>query len=169
MSAQYVVGIFSYIDTTKQALELLKSRGHRDYRLHMPTYIEELAETADDRVSPVRFITFAGGLTGLICGIAMTGWMSADWPIRTSMKPVLSWPAYTIIMFELTILLGGLANLLAMFGFTRLLRLKPEPGFDPRFTDDKFGIVVPARDDNLEELKALLEEAEAEEINDVVA
>lgn len=162
----YVVGVFSYVDTTEKALDLLHEKGIRDYQMYMPTYIEELVEKAEPSPSPVRFVTLAGGILGLTAAIAMTGWMSLDYPLRTSMKPVLSWPAYTIVMFEMTVLIGGLFNLAALFGFSRLLRMKLDPGFDPRFTDDKFGLVIPAEGARANEVKALLEAAGAEEVRD---
>lgn len=161
---EQIVGVFSYVDTTQDAIERLKAKGVKDVDLHMPTYIHELAEAIDDTPSPVRWVTLLGGLTGFVCAILMTGWMSLDWPVRPSMKPVLSWAAYTVIMFELTVLLGGLFNLGALFGFARLPKLNPGPGFDPRFTDDKFGLVVGTAGATAEEIETLLNEAGAEEV-----
>lgn len=161
---QTVVGVFSYVDTTKAAIEGLRAKGVKDFDVHMPTYVGELVDLIDDTPSPVRWVTLVGGLTGLICGALMTWWMSIDYPLRTSMKPVVSWPAYTVIMFELTILIGGLFNLAAMFGFARLPKLKLGAGFDPRFTDDKFGVVVATDEAKAGEMKTLLEDAGAEEI-----
>lgn len=161
----HVVGIFSFLDTTKAAVRALKDKGIKDFTVHMPTYLHSLADEIDDTPSPVRWITLAGGITGLVLAILMTGWMSADWPVRVSMKPVLSWPPYTVIMFEMTVLIGGLSNLLALFAFAKLPGLKGKT-FDPRFTDDKFGVVVPAAG-RVDELTELLNQAGAEEIRHV--
>ncbi len=168
-TGQHLVGVYSYVDTTMDGIRKLKSSGVRDYTVHMPTYIEELAEEIDQDSSPVKWVTLVGALVGFASAILMTGWMSWDWPVRISMKPVMSWPAYTVIMFELTVLLGGIANLLALFGFAKLPGLGLGPGFDPRFTDDKFGIVVPVDDSSAEQVRKLLDESGAEEIEHVGA
>lgn len=159
-----VVGVFGHVDTTEKAIDGLKSKGVKDYMFYAPTYIEELAERVDTTPSPVKWITLGGALTGFICAVAMQGWMSADYPMRESMKPVLSWPAFTIVMFELTVLIGGLSNLVALLIFSGLPKFKPEPGYDPRFTDDKFGLVVEASGPKAEEIKSLFEAAGAEEV-----
>ena len=169
MSKQAVVGVFSYVDTTTKAVQSLKEQGHQSYTVYMPTYIHDLAEEIDHTESPVRWVTLLGGLVGFACAILMTGWMSLDYPVRTSMKPVLSWPPYTVIMFELVILIGGLFNLGALFGFCKLPRIKPGVGYDPRFTDDKFGVVIEAESDQLEAMKELLKNAGAEEVRDADA
>jgi hypothetical protein len=80
------------------------------------------------------------------------------------MKPVLSWPAYTVIMFELTVLLGGLFNLLALFLFCGLLKPRFPKGFDPRFTDDRMGIEVYDDPQTLTKVEAILKETGAEEV-----
>ncbi len=164
-----LVGVFAYVDDLRKAVKGLKELGVKDFQVYMPTYLHEIAELLEEKPSPVRFVTFMGGLLGFISAILLTGYVSVVWPLRPSMKPVLSWPAYTVIMFELTVLLGGLFNLLAMFFFSRLLRPRFPKGFDPRFTDDKMGIEVYADRETLERVRALFAEAQAEEIRDVEA
>jgi hypothetical protein len=70
-------------------------------------------------------------------------------------------------MFECTVLVGGLVNLLALFAFAGLPKLRKDPGFDPRFTDDKFGVVVEASDAGAAEVELLLRTAGAEEVRRV--
>lgn len=159
-----LVGIFRYVDDFQRAIRLVREKGIREFEVYMPTYLHEVAEELDQRPSPVRYVTFIGGLTGFLSAIAMTGYMSLDWPLRPSMKPVLSWPAYTIIMFELTVLLGGIFNLLGMFFFSRLLNPRFPKGFDPRFTDDHFGLVVYGTREDLHSLEKILRDSGAVEV-----
>jgi hypothetical protein len=159
-----LVGIYRYADDFHQAVHALKERGVKDFEIYMPTYLHEVVEELHDRPSPVRYVTFFGGLLGFLSAIAMTWYMSVDWPLRPSMKPVLSWPAYTIIMFELTVLLGGIFNLLGMFFFARLLNPRFPKGFDPRFTDDHFGIAVKGTAEELRPLEGILKDCGALEI-----
>jgi hypothetical protein len=47
-----------------------------------------------------------------------------------------------VIMFELTVLLGGLFSLAAVFIFSRIPALTVKPGYHPRFSEDLFGVFV---------------------------
>ncbi len=162
----HVVGVFGHVDTTGKAIDVLNGKGIRDYTYYAPTYIEELAVRVDDTPSPVRWITLTGALTGFILAVWLQWYMSSAYPMRESMKPVVSWPAFTIVMFEATVLIGGLFNLAALFIFCGLPKIKPAPGYDPRFTDDKFGIIVQASGARADEVKSILEAAGAEEVHD---
>jgi molybdopterin-containing oxidoreductase family membrane subunit len=47
-----------------------------------------------------------------------------------------------VIAFELTILFGGLSTVLGMVLLGRLPRFRPSPAYDPRFSNDRFGVAV---------------------------
>jgi hypothetical protein len=162
--AKGIVGIYSYVDDLKKGVMRLKELKVKQLEVYTPTYLHEITELLKTEPSPVRYITFFGALTGFLSAIAMTWYMSVDWPLRPSMKPVLSWPAYTVIMFELTVLLGGLFNLLALFLFCGLLKPRYPKGFDPRFTDDRMGIEVYDDPQTLTKVEAILKETGAEEV-----
>ena len=70
--------------------------------------------------SPVRRITLLGAITGCLGAFLFTSWMSIDYPLRVSAKPILSYPAFFVIAFECTILLGALATMGALLHFCRL-------------------------------------------------
>lgn len=166
MSSTVVTGVFSYVDTTTKAVQLVKQRGVENYTVHMPTFIHSLADEIDHTDSPVRFVTLFGALTGLTLGFLMQWWMGLDWPIRVSMKPPFALPTSTVIMFELTILIGSLMNLAALFFFCRLPNPDLGRGYDPRFTDDKFGVVIEAESEAAAAAaESLLREAGAEEVS----
>jgi hypothetical protein len=57
-------------------------------------------------------------------------------------KPISSFPVAVVIMFELTVLLGGLFSLAAVFIFSRIPALTMKPGYHPRFSEDLFGVFV---------------------------
>ena len=64
------------------------------------------------------------------------------WGITLGGKPAVSIPPYVVIAFELTILFGGIATLIGMVVLGRLPRFTPSPTYDPRFTNDRFGVAV---------------------------
>jgi hypothetical protein len=90
--------------------------------------------------SPLKFFTFTGALTGFCTGFGLTIYTVLHWPIITSGKPVVSLPPFTIIAFELTILLGAISS---MLGFLHLNRLPSIPDIiKPEETGNQFVIYV---------------------------
>ena len=82
----------------------------------------------------------------------------------TSGKPIVSIPPFVIIAFELTILFGGLATLLGMLVNARLPRFFEEVAYDPRFSDDHFGIFVQCEGSRLEAAQEALQALGAKEV-----
>jgi hypothetical protein len=71
------------------------------------------------------------------------------YPFLISGKPLLSFPAFVPVMFELTILLSALTTAFGMLAFNQLPELYhpllKHPGFG-RATDDRFFVSIEARD-----------------------
>jgi hypothetical protein len=90
--------------------------------------------------SPLKYFTLTGAATGFCAGFGLTLYTVWHWPLITSGKPIFSLPPFTIIAFELTILLGAIASLL---GFLHLNRLPSIPDIlKPEETGNKFVIYV---------------------------
>jgi len=80
-------------------------------------------------------------------------------------KPVGSIPPYVVIMFEMTILFGALTTILGiLFNAVFAARRLGTVAWDPRFTNDKFGIFVPCGPDAARAVEQLLRGAGAEEV-----
>lgn len=161
-----VVGIFSHVDATVRAIRALRSRGLADFTVHTPIPVEEIEEALEEHrpVSPVRLFTLVGGLTGTLTGFALTIWSSLKWELVVGGKPVVSIPPFVIIAFELTILLGGLSTLLGLLVLGRLPKVRVSSAYDPRFSLDRFGIVVRCPAEMAETARQALQEAGAEEV-----
>jgi hypothetical protein len=71
-------------------------------------------------------------------------------------KPIASWVPYTIIGFELMVLIGSLATVLGLFVNARIPRITQTVGYDPRFSDGSFGIWVECRPDEQETVRRVL-------------
>ena len=95
----------------------------------------------------MRRFTLIGGLLGVTFGYWVAIWISDYWPIVVGGKPVASWVPYTIIGFELMVLIGSLATVFGMFAVSRIPRLTMTVGYDGRFSHGDFGIWVPAGPD----------------------
>ncbi len=158
-----VVGVFTYLDDTINAVEEAK-RNDLDFRVYSPVPNHDLEAATFPQKSPVRFVTATGALTGLIFGFTLAILCSLDYPMRVSAKDVVSPPGFVVIGYECTILLGAIFTLLAMFHFCRLPDLLRKIGYDPRFSQDKFGVVVGCDSQQVDDVKAKLTQAGAEEV-----
>lgn len=165
-STETVLGVFAHVDTTVRALEELRAKGYHDLTVYTPTPVHQIEEVLErDRpLSRVRLFTLVGGLTGTASGFFLTIWSAMQWGLVTGGKPIASIPPFVVIAFELTILFGGIATLLGLLVLARLPRLRPSPTFDPRFTNDRFGIAVRVAAGRDGSVREILKSAGAEEV-----
>ena len=160
-----VLGVFSYLDTTVDAIKKLRAAGHTDFTVYSPVPRHEIEDALGQAVSPVRMFTLIGGIAGCAIGAWLTLWMSYDWPIVLGGKPVGSVPPYVVIMFEMTILFGALSTILGiLFNAAFAARRLGTVQYDERFTNDRFGIFVPTVSDKASPVEKLLRDAGAEEV-----
>jgi hypothetical protein len=117
----------------------------------------------------VRLFTLIGGLTGVTLGYGMQIWMANDWPIVIGGKPFTSIVPYTVIGFELTILIGGLLTLVGLLAVGRLPRFRLDTAYSKRFSGEEIGLAVSCADRDVAEVEALLRDSEAKEVTLVEA
>lgn len=158
-----VLASFIHIDGAVDAIRGLRARGHHDLTVYSASPNHELEEALEHRISPVRLFTLFGGLTGVISGLAMTYWMSLDWPLLVGGKPIATVPPYVVFMFELMVLFGALCT---VAGVAILSLRKPTTGilYDEHFSDDRIGIFVPCPPDRANDVEALLKQAGSVEV-----
>ena len=158
-----VVGVFKYMDDVTKAVEKCKG-ANLDFRVFSPFAHHEIEHHAMPGKSPVRKVTLTGGLIGITFGFSLAIMCSMDWPMRVSAKDVVSVPAFVVIGYECTILFGAIFTLLALLHFCRLPDILRKVGYDPRFSDDKFGVVVGCEGGDVESVQATLRASGAEEV-----
>jgi Protein of unknown function (DUF3341) len=156
-STQGVLGAFDHVDGACAAIRELKASGHKDLTVYTAAPNHEIETAIGDPVSPVRLFTLVGGLTGCAAGFGVAIWMSRDWPLLTGGKPIAAVPAYVAIGFELTILVGSLLTVIGMIILPMMKSTRGRP-YSPRFSDDRIGIFVPCRTDQVAGVETLLTE-----------
>ncbi|HEY7541788.1 MAG TPA: DUF3341 domain-containing protein [Methylomirabilota bacterium] len=176
MATETVLGVFAHVDTTVRALEQLRARGYHDLTVYTPLPVHEIEEVLErDRpVSRVRLFTLIGGLTGIASAFILTIWSSMVWGLVTGGKYLQpgSWggmsgsslPPFFIIAFELMVLFAGFATVIGMVVLGRLPRLRPSASYDPRFTNDRFGVAVHCAPERAAAVHELLRTSGAEEV-----
>jgi len=144
---QGVLAAFREIDSTVHAVEELRREKFTDITVYTPTPRHEFEDALQSPESPVRRFTLAGGLLGVTFGYWIAIWVSEYWPLVVGGKAIASWIPYTIIGFEVMVLVGGLSTVFAMFANSRIPRLTMTVGYDPRFSHGDYGVWVVADPD----------------------
>ena len=160
-----VLGVFPHLDTATDAIRALKKAGY-ELTVYAPTPRHEIEEAMETPESPVRIFTLTGAFTGTAAGTALATWASIDWPLIVGGKEIVSLPAFSVIMFELTILIGALSTVAGLFLLARLPHIGPQeaPMYHPSFTGGNFGVFAHAPRDRYDEVQRILSEAGSEEV-----
>jgi ActD protein len=161
---QGVLGAFHELDSAIEAIEELKQERFSDITVYTPTPRHEFDHVMAHGHSRVRVFTLIFGLCGVTFGYWIPVWISDYWPIIVGGKPVASWVPYTILGFEVMVLIGGIATAFAMFALAHIPRLTTTVGYDPRFSSGHFGVWVAADPDRTDVAMSLLEKHGAEEV-----
>ncbi len=159
-----VLGVFYYVDDAADAVRALRQAGHKHVSVQSPVPHHEIEHALGQGPSLVRWVTFAGGLTGFIGGMSLCIYSVYSYPIVTGGKELVSVPPFMIPTYESMILLGGLTNLIGMLALGRLPNIKPRAPYDPRFSEDRIGIWVPCAGDAQVKVKEMMAGHGAEEV-----
>ena len=126
MSAYWaLMAEFETADALLTAARRVHAAGYRHAEAYSPFPVEGLAEALGFERSSVPLFTFCGALLGGLGGYAMQ-WYAAvvDYPVDIGGRPLHSWPMFMPVTFELAVLGGALAAVLAMLLASGLPRLR---------------------------------------------
>lgn len=160
-----VLGVFAHMDSATDAIRRLRREGF-DVTSYAPTPRHELEEALETPESPVRIFTLTGAFTGTAAGTALATWTSIDWPLIVGGKEIVALPAFSVIMFELTILLGALSTVAGLFILGRIPHIGPPeaPMYHPSFTAGNFGVFAHAPRDRYDDVQRIMTDAGSEEV-----
>jgi molybdopterin-containing oxidoreductase family membrane subunit len=161
-----VLAVFPHGGICADAVRAVKQAGRTKFHVYSPIADHRVVAAIGQKVSPLGLITLAGALTGFLSAIGLTSYAAASYKIVVMGKPFLSWIPWVVIDFEFTILFGCLSNFIGMLALSGLPRRRTTPGYDPRFSDDKYGIFVPCEGVEREQVMSLLREHGAAEVHE---
>lgn len=163
-----VLAIFSHLDKAVAAVRAVQATAQFRFRVHSPVPRHEILDAIHTRPSPVRWYTLTGALLGFASAWALTIWtgvrMHDFGNLMVAGKPVVSLPPYVVIAFELTVLLGVIFTLIGFLIHSGLPRIFIDRGYDPSFSDDKFGLYVYCKSEEMESVKNILQKVGPDEI-----
>jgi molybdopterin-containing oxidoreductase family membrane subunit len=163
-----VMAVFRETAPLCDALHELRDAAFDRLDTFSPIRLREGEEILRRGRSPVRFWTLTGALVGLLGGFALAIGSALVNSLMAGGKWPVSIVPYCIVGFEGTILLGTLANLTGVLVHARLGKSAAlPPGYDRRFTNNRFGIFVACPPERTEEARRILAAAGAEEVHDV--
>jgi hypothetical protein len=116
---------FATADDLLAAARRVREAGYLHAEAYSPFPIEGLAEALGFERSRVPFFTFLGGLLGGAGGFFLQ-WYSAviDYPVNVAGRPLNSWPMFMPVTFEMAVLGGAFAAVLAMLIGSGLPRMR---------------------------------------------
>lgn len=158
-----VLGTFVEPSAAARAVRALREVGLR-VDASMPAPFPDVIAAIGRGRSGLGVVTFAGAIAGLLLGIGLTVGTSVAWPLVTGGKPIVSIPPFVIVIFEVTVLVGSLTNLVAVVvggvrGARRQRVVAEAPSVNDRIA--VFAVGDPAT------AARLLRESGAEEVRDV--
>jgi hypothetical protein len=163
-----LLGVFTYVDDLLLALRGLKEGPYAIERVHSPLHLPQVEEMLGKKRSTVRIFTLLGGMIGGLGVTALAVYSHLSFSLITSGKPVLPWVPWVVVCFEGVILGAVLSAVAAWVLKGGLPRLQPVKGYDSRFSQDRFGILVVCAAGEQDQVRRLLEKAGAEEVQPVV-
>ncbi len=149
-SALYgIMAEFPDPDSLLDAVKEVKRQGYKHFEAYTPYPIEDLDEVIGG-FNPIPLLVLLGGFTGAATAWTMEYYIAAiDYPLNIGGRPLNSWPAFIVIMFELTVLFAAGSAFFGTLAFCGL----PRPHFPlfnvPRFaaaSRDSFFLCVEAAD-----------------------
>jgi hypothetical protein len=161
----FVIATFTDPQALLRAVEAVRAEDYRVYDVYAPYPIHGLDHAMGIRHSRLPWVTFLAGLGALTFALTFQFYTSVlDWPLNVGGKPDNSTLAFVPICFELTVLIGGLSTVAALFFRTRLFPGKKERLAVEGVTDNRFALVLRKRTGDIRRALAILEESGAEAI-----
>jgi hypothetical protein len=169
-----IYGLLVEFEEPEQLLAAAKKVNEAGYK-HVDAYTPFAVHGVDEAIGAktlLPWLIFGGGLTGGLTGFGMQTIANFHYKINIDGKPLVSWPSFMPITFELTVLF---ASATAVFGML-LLNGLPRPynplfnveGFE-RASQDRFFLCIEAKDPkfDLDQTSRFLEGLEPKSISEV--
>jgi hypothetical protein len=161
-----LVAVFRDSDALVKAAKALVAQGNEEFEALSPMPVEGLDDVLPHRPSSVRWFTLLGCIAGAVLGMAFQIMTVVLWPIWVGGKPIISLPAFVIVSFEVTILVGAIATMAGLM-MNAKLPLIGRDYYHQGCSQSDFAIVVKTNPDERAAVESSLREAGATEIKPV--
>lgn len=160
-----VVGFFDDPQSLIEAAAKVRDSSYKNFDCFTPYAVHGLEHAQGLSRSRVPYVTATFAFSGTILAYLWQYNASGPWwPHVIGGKPFNSLPAFVPIMFELSVLLGGIATFLGMLAFNGLPNFWKR-AIDPSITNNRFAIMIesPEVDEHDDEAKVDFSPEQAEQ------
>ena len=166
MSQVRILGVFDDGASAARAASSVRTQDLGEVLAYSPTPDHAILGALHKDVSPIRLFTLLGAGLGCFLGVALPLYTMLDWPLITGGKPTISIPPLVVIGFAVAMLLGALGGVTGFLSLARLPALSRPALYDPRFSEDQFGVFVTCDSAQADSVRTCLEQAGANELKE---
>lgn len=161
------VGIFRDPESALEAAGKLKRAGFPRLEVISSIPLHGVEDVLGEKKSVIKRFTFFGGLIGGLSGFAMAAGTAVLFVHPTGGRPIITFPPYLIIAYEMTILFGILATVLGFLISARLPAFRNR-SYVPEAAVDRFAVSVGCDgDEQFRDASAILTGAGAEQVREM--
>ena len=157
------LGLFRDPDSALAAAGQLKSSGFERPEIISPIPLHGVEDVLGPKKSVIKRFTLFGGIFGGLGGFALAAGTAVLYLHPTGGRPIITFPPFLIITYEMTILCGILFTVLGFLISARFPAIR-ERVYVPEAAVDRFAVFVPCDDEGYARAEAILREAGAGEI-----
>ncbi len=139
--ANHLMGLFHNPDSALAAAGKLRGAGFDSPEIQSPIPIHGVEKVLGKKKSVIKRFTLIGAITGGLSGFLLAAITAVLFPHPTGGRPLITFPPYLIITYEMTILFGILATVLGFLISARLPAIR-ERIYVPEAAVDKFVVTV---------------------------
>lgn len=150
--AEKLLGVLAEFENQDRLLDAAKAtrkQGYRRLDAFTPYPVEGMSEVLKLHDHRIGWLSVIGGLAGFFGMLAIQLYVNADYPLNVGNRPILAWPAFFVVDFEIMILGAVLTPVIGMFYLNGLPKLYHPLFATPRFSlasDDRFFLYVDSAD-----------------------
>ncbi len=161
------LGLFHDPDSALAAAGQLKEAGFARPELLSPIPIHGVEDVLGPKKSVIKRFTLFGAIFGGLGGFALAAGTAVMYLHPTGGRPIITFPPFLIITYEMTILFGILATVLGFLISARFPAIRDRV-YLPEVAVDKFAVtVVCDSDESLGRAEAILRSAGAEQFHNI--
>ncbi len=139
-----LVAIYADPRAALRALDALHAEDVTTARFASSAPLPVHGDAGRDRSTTLGWIALCGALTGLGCAMALQVATSDSLGLLVGAKPIVSWTAFGVVMFELTMLFAGGANFVALVVLCAVARRQVSARARDQVSSERIVVVVPA-------------------------
>ena len=172
----FVVGLFGDPESALAAAGSIQTADLGTPELMSPVPMEGVEEVLGEKKSVIKRFSLFGAIFGGISGFLLAAITAVLYAHPTGGRPIITFPPYLIITYELTILFGIVFTVIGFFVSARLpnglwtawWKQDENRPYVPEAAVDKFAVSVScASNENVQQAETILRTAGAEEVRDL--